>query len=779
MAGPIPTKKIPQLTAYGSLLQGHEMLEIWATNTSRRITSRDFVLPIDAIITLTGMGATLPGSRQLVSSPTIQVTDNGAGSTVQLDALGTGALPGNPTALVGLTPINGVAVTWMRSDAAPALDQGIAPTWTSTHIFSATSPAISVENVTPRIQLWETDAAANNRKWWTQVQGEQLSMLAMADDLLSGNAWVVVDRTGIVIDTVNLQAATVQVNGVNVRDATNLFNTGTVPTVRLGSGVADATSWLRGDQTWQVLPGGFTGFANPTASVGLVAVNGVATTAMRSDAAPALDQAIAPTWTGIHTFGAGTAPNTPSIRLQSNRPIITFIENDAAANNRAWYMDVQGEQLRLAAMDDAGATSTVFLAVDRTLNVIDTIALTSTALTWNGNPILSTATAFANPTGTVGLAVVNGVATTAMRSDAAPPLSQGIVPTWTGVHSFAGTRSVFGTVPFTPAVTDGVVVFSSTQPNLFFYESDGAADNRLWRFVASAETLVFQTRNDLDNSGTTWLTVDRTGITVDNVSFPTQVIFTQPKGAGVTYPVYISSIAPALALNETDAAANNRIWDFIANGETLSFRVADDTAASLGTWIQVDRTAAVVDRVTFPTTTAGSFLVGASAVAGISNRIAHVIGNASTVAMVLQSAVTGNTCLDLWNVATTGDNVFAVFYTEAGLTTRGSISYNRGGGVTAYNTTSDERRKMNIVDAPEASEVIDSIRVRSFDWKESGVHLDHWFVAQELYKVAPLAVTVGSENLDWAVDPAKLVPLLVKELQAVRRRLAAIEGSIH
>ena len=46
----------------------------------------------------------------------------------------------------------------------------------------------------------------------------------------------------------------------------------------------------------------FTGFANPTASVVLVPVNGAATTAMRSDAAPQLSQAIAPTWTALHTF---------------------------------------------------------------------------------------------------------------------------------------------------------------------------------------------------------------------------------------------------------------------------------------------------------------------------------------------------------------------------------------------------------------------------------------------------------------------------------------------
>ncbi len=53
------------------------------------------------------------------------------------------------------------------------------------------------------------------------------------------------------------------------------------------------------------LPGQFAGFANPTAQVGLTAVNGVATTAMRSDAAPSLSQAITPTWSGLHTFSAG------------------------------------------------------------------------------------------------------------------------------------------------------------------------------------------------------------------------------------------------------------------------------------------------------------------------------------------------------------------------------------------------------------------------------------------------------------------------------------------
>ena len=42
----------------------------------------------------------------------------------------------NPTATIGLTATNGSAVTFMRSDAAPALSQSIAPTWTGLHIFN-------------------------------------------------------------------------------------------------------------------------------------------------------------------------------------------------------------------------------------------------------------------------------------------------------------------------------------------------------------------------------------------------------------------------------------------------------------------------------------------------------------------------------------------------------------------------------------------------------------------------------------------------------------------
>lgn len=46
--------------------------------------------------------------------------------------------------------------------------------------------------------------------------------------------------------------------------------------------------------------------ANPSANVGLTAVDGTAATFMSSDSAPPIDQTIAPTWTGQHNF-------TPSV----------------------------------------------------------------------------------------------------------------------------------------------------------------------------------------------------------------------------------------------------------------------------------------------------------------------------------------------------------------------------------------------------------------------------------------------------------------------------------
>jgi hypothetical protein len=46
------------------------------------------------------------------------------------------AIAAPPSALIGLTPVDGTALTFMTSDSAPALDQSISPTWTGDHTFT-------------------------------------------------------------------------------------------------------------------------------------------------------------------------------------------------------------------------------------------------------------------------------------------------------------------------------------------------------------------------------------------------------------------------------------------------------------------------------------------------------------------------------------------------------------------------------------------------------------------------------------------------------------------
>jgi hypothetical protein len=250
---------------------------------------------------------------------------------------------GNPSVLVGLTPKNGISGLAMRSDGAPALDESITPTWSGQHVF-AVNPRIN--NVTPRLEFYETDAAADNGKWDFSALSEQFRGRVLGD-AAGGTNWLTVDRTELVIDAINLFSTTLLWNGAPI--------------------VASA--------------------ANPTATIGLAAINGSATTFMRSDAAPALNQAIAPTWTAQHVFTvpfAGGALTNYPVLLSSAQPAFAFNETDGAANNRLFDFIVNGEQFQARVVNDAVNAAAAWLTVDRTLNVVDSISLAATQVNVTG-----------------------------------------------------------------------------------------------------------------------------------------------------------------------------------------------------------------------------------------------------------------------------------------------------------------------------------------------------------------------------------------------------------
>jgi hypothetical protein len=120
--------------------------------------------------------------------------------------------------------------------------------------------------------------------------------------------------------------------------------------------------------------------------------------------------------------------------------------------------------------------------------------------------------------------------------------------------------------------------------------------------------------------------------------------------------------------------------------------------------------------------------------------------------------------------ATTG---YPIVFQNGGVDV-GFISHNNTS--TTYNTSSDQRLKENIADADDAGSKIDAIQVRKYDWKADGSHQDYGMIAQELQAVAPEAVSGDADSEEMmGVDYSKLVPMLIKEIQSLRNRVAQLE----
>ena len=167
-------------------------------------------------------------------------------------------------------------------------------------------------------------------------------------------------------------------------------------------------------------------------------------------------------------------------------------------------------------------------------------------------------------------------------------------------------------------------------------------------------------------------------------------------------------------------------------------------------------------------------------VGGVSNPIANTTNG-------FQSVADGST--QIYNSSLTplslglgvSGGMINFFYTSSAV---GSISTN--GSATAYNTTSDATLKIDdgLITADESGRIIDRIKARWFRWKDDpdGTPVPGFF-AQQVARVFPWAVTPGHGRKGrkgyqpWQMDAAKMMPVVVAELQALRQRVRALEAA--
>jgi hypothetical protein len=190
--------------------------------------------------------------------------------------------------------------------------------------------------------------------------------------------------------------------------------------------------------------------------------------------------------------------------------------------------------------------------------------------------------------------------------------------------------------------------------------------------------------------------------------------------------------------------------------------------------------------VAFTPNGSGAVLVGTtSSIWASANNQMEILGGTGGVKLnpLVVKTPLYYTCTLLWNATTTDDPVLLAFGTESSYTVRGNITYNRSGGVIAYNTTSDYRLKDVYGPVTDSGEKIDAIKI--YRGKMHGATLERpMAIAHELAEQAPYAVTgkkdgvhpETGEPMYQQVDYTTLVPLLVAEIQSLRARVAALEA---
>jgi hypothetical protein len=266
------------------------------------------------------------------------------------------------------------------------------------------------------------------------------------------------------------------------------------------------------------------------------------------------------------------------------------------------------------------------------------------------------------------------------------------------------------------------------------------------------------------------------------------LFYTTPSGGSVTERMRINSIGN-LGLGTTapsSISANYTTLDIRGSagggmlmgitGSTHTYMYTDSGGSNMFTNAAIPLQFGTNNGERMRITSGGELLIGATS---------NATPTSSTSMAVLQSNFrNGGTYgmgMSFNSTGATGADHYYISFNTGTTTQRGYIYYNNGAGQVQLSATSDARLKENIVDAPSILPILDQVKVRQYDWKDTG-NTNIGFVAQELYDVIPRAVAVGEDNENgsikrvWGVDNGTLVPYLVKAIQELNAKITALEN---
>jgi hypothetical protein len=231
-----------------------------------------------------------------------------------------------------------------------------------------------------------------------------------------------------------------------------------------------------------------------------------------------------------------------------------------------------------------------------------------------------------------------------------------------------------------------------------------------------------------------------------------------------------SSPGEKLHVNGNIRVEGNTSEIFMATGAERTISASGSSAATAMTFKRWNGSSYVSD-VTMDGS--GNLLVGTTSVT-IGTRLEVNNSSGSAAAFVCPAA--GDSTVFSHNKATSGDNGFINFGTEASYTSRGTITYNRTAGLVAYNTTSDYRAKDISGPVTDSGTLIDSTPV--YMGKMKGATQERpMFIAHEVPAYAHTgekdAVDADGKPVYQQMDASALIPVMWAEIQDLRKRLAA------